>query len=180
MTDPLVAGHVGSKGAECRLEIQRTEKGTGGKGLKGDQGSVNQMETNQSRQAAELTPRRPQGPMGSYWLIAKNQNNRMEVFTLCSDDQREILPVFSFEEEAEMFLRFRGAEKGWRVRESSGGELISVLYGPCAGVTEVALDPSPEMVVERTAGLVSLHRDCFVDLVVVRAREPSSLWGPEA
>ena len=141
---------------------------------------MNQIETNQSRQTAELTPRRPQGSMGSYWLIAKNKDNWMEVFTLCSDGQREMLPVFSFEEEAEMFLRFRGAEKGWWVRESSGGELISVLYGPCAGVTVVALDPSPEMVIEGTVGLVSLHRERFVDLVVVRAREPSSLWGPEA
>jgi hypothetical protein len=140
---------------------------------------VTQMETNQSRQTAELTPQRPQGSMGSYWLISKIKDNWMEVFTLCSDGQREVLPVFSYEEEAKVFLRLRGAEKGWQVRESSGGELISVLYGPCAGVTVVALDPSPEMVIEGTVGLVSLHRERFVDLIVVRAREPLSLWGSE-
>ena len=59
---------------------------------------------------------------------------------------------------------------GWQARETTAGELLSVLYGPCAGVERVALDPLPEMLVERTIGLVSLSRERFVDLVPGRER----------
>jgi len=76
-------------------------------------------------------------------LISKTDHGRMEVLTL-DDDGKEILPVFSHEEEAEMFLRFGDLACCWRVRESSAGEVVSVLYGPCAGVREVALDPLPK------------------------------------
>jgi hypothetical protein len=74
-----------------------------------------------------------------------------------------VLPVFSHEEEAEMFLRLGGAGEGWRVSESGTGELVSALYGPCAGVKEVALDPLPTIVAERTVGLMSLDRKRFVE-----------------
>ena len=57
---------------------------------------------------------------------------------------------------------------GWQARESTAGELISVLYGPCASMERVALDPLPKMLVERTLGLVSLSRKRFVDLVLSR------------
>ena len=43
------------------------------------------------------------------------------------------------------------------------GELVSVLYGPCAGVKKVALDPlPPEVGGEEMIGLVSLSRERFV------------------
>jgi hypothetical protein len=41
-----------------------------------------------------------------------------------------------------------------------------VLYGPCARVRAVALDPLPEMVAEGTIELVSLNRSRFVNLLV--------------
>jgi hypothetical protein len=82
----------------------------------------------------------------------------------------EAMPVFSHEEEAELFLRlWKAGFDGWQARESSAGELISVLYGPCASVERVALDPLPEMLLERTVGLVSLSRKRFVDLVLIRS-----------
>ena len=72
------------------------------------------------------------------------------------------MPVFSFKEEAEMFLRLAVTGKGWHVRETTTGELISVLYGPCAGVERVALDPPPESFAEEITDLVSLRRERFV------------------
>jgi len=36
------------------------------------------------------------------------------------------------------------------------------------GVKHVALDPLPEMVIERTLGLVSLSRERFLELVLSR------------
>ena len=68
---------------------------------------------------------------------------------------------------------------GWRARESSAGELVSVLCGPCAGVEKVALDPSPEMVVEGTVRLVSLLRECFMNLIIARRSGPLMLGEPE-
>jgi hypothetical protein len=103
---------------------------------------VTQVEINRT---AEGPPRRPSGP--TYWLITTSQNEHREVLTLDHDGE-EMLPVFSHEEEAETFLRLGGMGYGWRVGKSSAHELVSVLYGPCAGVREVALDPLPEMVAE--------------------------------
>jgi hypothetical protein len=112
-----------------------------------------------------------------YWLIAKSENSRVEVLTLDRDGE-EMLPVFSYEEEGEMFLRLRGVDDGWRIRESRIGELISLLYGPCAGVKEVALDPLPEMVAERTVGLVSLDRERFIESALWPEGNPSGSTSP--
>ena len=138
-----------------------------------------QMETNQPRRMAERASRQPPGP-ASFWLIAEERNNRLEVLTIHTDDEQQTLPVFSSEEEAELFLWFGGVTGGWRARESSARELVWVLSGPCcAGIKKVALDPSPEMVVEGTVGLVSLLRESFVNLVMARRSGPLRLGEPE-
>lgn len=78
----------------------------------------------------------------------------------------QTLLVFSGEGEAEVFAWLGGAyEDGWQVRATSAGELVSILYGPCAGVGRVALDPSPVMSPE-TIRLVSLSRERFVGWIV--------------
>src|SRR3712207_2279269 len=94
------------------------------------------MGTNQPRRMAERASRQPSGP-ASYWLIAEKRDNRIEALTIRADDEQETLPVFSSGEEAEIFLRFGGVTGGWRARESSARELVSVLSGPCAGVKKV-------------------------------------------
>lgn len=76
-----------------------------------------------------------------------------------------MLSVFSFREEAELFL-LGGFPEGWVVRKSAARELVSVLFGPCATVKNVALDPLPEMVAGKTVGLACLPRVRFVDLVL--------------
>jgi hypothetical protein len=102
----------------------------------------------------------------AYWLIVKNEHGRIEVLTL---DGKKTLAVFSSENEAEMFLRLEGGADGWQVSESRGGELVSMLYGLCAGVKDVALDPLPEMVADdRTVGLVSLDRKRFIRRLLAR------------
>lgn len=79
-----------------------------------------------------------------------------------------------------MFLDLGGFEAGWRIRESAAGELVSVLYGLCAGVSEVALGPLPEMVVDRTVVLVSLDRERFVDRITGRRPGEPRRWSPAA
>ncbi len=100
-----------------------------------------------------------------WWLLAKGKN--FAAGALIADYGGECaLPVFSGKGEAEMFAWLGGAfEDGWRVRATSPGELVSILYGPCAGVGRVALDPSPEMSSE-TIRLVSLSRERFVSWVL--------------
>jgi hypothetical protein len=95
-----------------------------------------------------------------WWLIAKGATDDIEVFTL---DGGSILPIFSGEDEAEMYLWFkRAGEGGWEVRRSSSEELTSVLYGPCSGAGSVVLDPSPEIIDRPSARLVNLDRRRFL------------------
>lgn len=111
--------------------------------------------------------RRPTGrhPYSTWWLLAKNGNPRAEVLTVDSGGERT-LPAFSGEAEAEMFLWLGGAfEDGWHARETSSGELVSLLSGPYADVGSVALDPSPGMAEAGTIDLVSVGRKRFVGQV---------------
>jgi hypothetical protein len=130
-----------------------------------------ERETNRAKRTAEQASRRAPGRVAgsAYWLIARNENSRLEVLATRLAGAERALPVFSYEEEAEIFLRlWEVGYDGWQARESSAGELISVLCGPCASVERVALDPLPEMLLERTVGLVSLSRERFMDLVLSR------------
>lgn len=104
-------------------------------------------------------------PASKWWLLAKSEDCGA-VALLTDRDGEQALPVFSGEGEAEMFVWLGGAfEDDWRIRETSAGELVSILYGPCAGVGRVALDPSPEMAPE-TIRLVSLSRERFVSWII--------------
>jgi len=99
------------------------------------------------------------------WLIAEQRPNGLEVFTIGSG----VLPVFSFREEAEMFLGLGHAasDTSWQVRETTCGELVSVLYGPCREVRHVSLDPVPGIV-----ELVSLSRKAFVSALLASNLTP--------
>ena len=132
-------------------------------------------ETTLSYQAIERGPGRR--PVLSYWLIAKNENGQIEILTALLAGGGEALPIFSYEQEAELFLAFQAAGSGWQLKESTAGELVSVLCGPCASATEVSLDPLPEMVTEGTLGLVNLSRKRFVNLVLTRGQQMTTGGG---
>jgi hypothetical protein len=121
-----------------------------------------------ARAAAEGTRKYPR-----WWLIAKTENGRVEFLTTRAqnEDGGETLPVFGYDEEAEMFLWLEVSSHGWRTRESSAGELISVLYGPCKGVEKVVLDPLPQLLAEKTVGLVSMERERFVDFITIGGKQ---------
>ena len=102
-----------------------------------------------------------QGPL---WIIASLQAGRLDVLTVDPDGDGGYLPIFSFEEEAETFLRLSGddGKTGWRSREATSGELVSVLLAPCAEVKQVALDPLPLSFGGAMVPFVSVKRDRFV------------------
>ena len=113
----------------------------------------------------------------SWWLVAKNEGGPLEVLT---PDGGDTLPVFSIEGEAELFLWLGEArEYGWEVRESSAGELSSLLCGPCSGATFVALDPAIEMLDEEVAELLGLGRRDFLEWMASGAdTAPDAHHGP--
>ncbi len=117
------------------------------------------------RGKARREQRRP--PSLAYWLIMKNEHNRMEFLTI---DEDQVLPVFSREEEAEMFLQRRDVGDRWRVGGIGAGGLISVLYGPCAEVQQVVLDPPPRATAVGTTGSAAFLRERFMERIMPAER----------
>jgi hypothetical protein len=101
----------------------------------------------------------------------------MEVLTLTAGDEI-VLPVFSFQEEGELFLRLEATEADWCLRETTTGELVSLLLSLCAQVDKVALDPLPGLWERETLGLVSTDRRCFVRNLLGEAAPHSERKNP--
>ncbi len=81
-----------------------------------------------------------------YWTLGREGSSHLEVFTIDQDGRGEALVVFGFEEEAELFLGLEEKCVGWQARETTTGELVSMLYGPCANVDRVMIDPLPQRI----------------------------------
>jgi hypothetical protein len=106
----------------------------------------------------------------SHWLIVKYCLREMQVLALRLDSGEEVLPVFSSGEAAATFLRHlprclsqrQRIEDGWYVRESTTGELTSLLFGTCRSVDHVALDLRPETASEGLSATLLMRRKDFV------------------
>ena len=97
----------------------------------------------------------------SFWLIATRTHGRMDVLTIDASGET-VLPVFSFQEEGEFFLGLEATKADWWPRETTTGELVSLLLGLCARTDKVALDPFPGLGEREIVGLVSVGRRAFV------------------
>lgn len=108
------------------------------------------------------------------WIITSYQNNQINTLTLDSEGNGRLLAIFSFKEEAEAYLSLLADDekRGWQSRQTTVGELISVLLGPCAGVKWVALDPLPLPCTSRaTLPFVSVSRERLVQVLMGERRE---------
>jgi hypothetical protein len=83
-------------------------------------------------------------------------------FVLDLDGLGRSLPVFSFREEAELFLALDDLGGGWYVRQGGTGDFIPLLLGPTANLSSVVLDPLPMMLRDSVAGLISISPDRFM------------------
>ena len=108
-----------------------------------------------------------------YWLVAKRRRGRLEVLTTALVDGRRVLPVFSFEGEAALYLR-NGIRGSWQPRPTRAGELVSLLCSLCSKIDLVALDPMSDVETDVVNALVSLGRERFVD-VLLRREAPTPL-----
>lgn len=117
---------------------------------------------------AEKMTTRPPPATAVYWPITRGRDGPSEAMTIGGGEKS--LPVFSFREEAEMFLLSGSLGEGRGFRRATGGELVSILMGPCVGVGSVALDPMPEHEAEGMLCLVSLSRERFLSRLVEKVR----------
>jgi hypothetical protein len=97
----------------------------------------------------------------SFWLIATRAHSWREVLTIDASGET-VLPIFSFQEEGEFFLGLEATEADWWIRETTTGELVSLLLGLYARVDKVALDPLPGLGEREIVGLVSTGRRHFL------------------
>lgn len=97
-----------------------------------------------------------------FWLIVRRETGQTRVLTTELVSGEEALLVFSFEEEAGMFLKLGAPNDGWQVRETTVGELTSILYSVCASVGRVVLDPLPRRTFGALNELVSMEREAFM------------------
>ncbi len=131
---------------------------------------VDGASTREGAETAGGVPRR--AGTQRYWVIAKDAKDAPDGFgqpdlhTVDLDGTGQALPVFSFEEEAEMFLWLQTTEDGREVRETTPGQLVSILYGPCADVGRVMLDPLPEIGARIQISLLGMDRNDFVESVM--------------
>ncbi|CAN5664982.1 hypothetical protein BH24ACT20_BH24ACT20_12360 [soil metagenome] len=125
--------------------------------------------------ADDTKPRSSRRP-ATYWLIVKKGAGNEDTLTLNLDGEEESgksLPVFCFKDEADMFLSFGALGAGWQLKETTTGELASILLGPCAGIGFVSLDPLPELFYRGMIRLVSLRRKWFVYSLIGAAQAQS-------
>jgi hypothetical protein len=115
-------------------------------------------------------------PGSVFWVVFADECQLTRPLTLGLEGGEEALAVFSHREEADMLLRWFGrAGEGWRIRQTSAGEVVSPLYGPCCGANTVALDPSPQMLADSFLSTVALERGRFVRWVTSRKLSPPLL-----
>ena len=100
------------------------------------------------------------GRRATYWLVVERGRDRPAVLTVGTSPEEEALAVFSFREEALLFLSGQGLAEGWPVTEVGADELISVLLDSCPA--RIALDPLPGVLGGKMVGLLSMEQERFL------------------
>jgi hypothetical protein len=104
----------------------------------------------------------PATRVDTFWIVLDGSGPLVPL-RIVLPDGREALALFSGEDEARMFcsLREEAAEADPHLRETSVGEVISLLYCPLTAARHVALDPLPGILGSRLLGLITLDRERF-------------------
>jgi hypothetical protein len=93
-----------------------------------------------------------------FWLVFEYPGSPL---TFSLTGVGKTLPVFSFAEEADLFMRLTAGVNGSRIEEMSGEELISLISDPSGkSVERIALDPPGKN--EAMVRLLSVSRQDFL------------------
>ena len=95
------------------------------------------------------------------YLISRHTHHRMEVLVSWAKDE-QALPVFSTYRAANEYLQSGDFSAGWHVRESTAGELISLLMGHVADVETIVLDPPLGVLAFENSSLDCLSKEAFI------------------
>ena len=107
--------------------------------------------------------RRTTSTVLAFWVVLEGDARRLPL-TLFLPDGKEAIALFSGEEEARMFCHFRQEEEegaSANIRQTTAGEVLSLMYCPWCAAKHVALDPFPEILGKRLLELLTLDREGF-------------------
>ena len=121
------------------------------------------------------------GTVHAFWVVLEG-GDWLAPLTVLLPEGKEAMALFSGEEEAKMFCHFRQEAEGASantVRQTTAGEVISLLYCPWCATKHVALDPFPEILANRLLGLLTLDRAGFARRFAGLGSEPMvrAAWG---
>jgi hypothetical protein len=100
------------------------------------------------------------------YVIARCSKGSLELLRIPLRAGEKALPIFSFEELAQGFLKHRGLGPEWYIKKSYNGEMISLLLGPCTDVERILPNPLPDPLVAQGALLNSMDRKRFMDFLL--------------
>src|SRR5918997_460808 len=97
----------------------------------------------------------------AFWMVLEGSPQALPLTVFLSDGT-EALALFSGEEEARMFCHFCEEGASANLRQTTAGEVLSLLYCPWCAAKHVALDPYPEILGSRLLlGVPTLDREDF-------------------
>jgi hypothetical protein len=107
----------------------------------------------------------------AFWMVLEGSPQALPL-TVSLSDGTEAMALFSGEEGARMFCHFCEKGASAKIRQTTAGEVISLLYCPWCATKHVALDPFPEILGERLLGLLTLDREEFARRFAGLGSEP--------
>ena len=96
----------------------------------------------------------------AFWIVLEGSPQALPV-TVFLSDSTEAMALFSGEEEARMFCHFCKEGASANIRQTTAGEVLSLLYCPWCTAKHVALDPFPEVLGKPLLELLTLDREGF-------------------
>ena len=103
---------------------------------------------------------RPDDRTHGFWVVLDGGDRTLPL-TVSLPDGGEAMALFSGEDEARMFCHLRREGPNPTVRETSTGEVLSLLSGLSSEAKRVALDPFPEILGGRLLELLTLEAERF-------------------
>lgn len=109
-----------------------------------------------------------------FWVACASPEDFDGPLAVDLDGSDEAVAVFSFEEEALLYLRLKDRDGDFRPIRVSGARLLALLSGRWSGFGSVALDPMPERGAGVLLPLAATSREKFVRFLASRGGGPKA------